>query len=204
MSESPSFSQSQKNRGEIPDGILRSKNLVALGFSRREIQEMVGREELEHIGRGLYMKPGLTITESHYLAQLGARIPLGVICLSSALQFHQMTTVSPWKVHLMLPVGTATPKIEYPPTDIIFSSGKAYSEGIEEKMVEGVNIKVTSIAKTIVDCFKYRNKTGIDIALEALKEGIEERKTTREEIYYYTKICRMQNVMRPYLELLSL
>jgi predicted transcriptional regulator of viral defense system len=204
MSEATTLSPNRKDFHAIPEGVLRSKNLVALGLSRREIQEMVNREELERIGRGLYMKPDSQVTENHYLAQLGAKIPVGVVCLSSALQFHQMTTVSPWKVQLMLPVGTAIPKIEYPPTDIIFASGKAYSEGIEEKIIEGVTLKVTSIPKTVVDCFKYRNKNGLDIALEALNEAVRERRTTRQEIGYYAKICRMENVIKPYLELLSI
>jgi predicted transcriptional regulator of viral defense system len=200
----PAPSPHPKSTLEIPLGVIPVQRLLGMGLSRHNVQDMVRREELEHLGRGLYMNPDSPLTEKHDMAQVGARVPLGVICLTSALQFHEMTTVSPWKIHLLLPVGSRSPKIDFPPIEITLASGDAYSEGIEQQTIEGVNIKVTSIAKTIVDCFKYRNKIGLDIALEALKEGIQEQKTTRAAIYYYAKICRMENVMRPYLEALSL
>jgi predicted transcriptional regulator of viral defense system len=204
MPNTPTLSPRPKSALEIPLGVMPVQRLLDMGLSRHDVQDMVKREELEHLGRGLYMNPNSPLTEKHDMAQVGARVVLGVICLTSALQFHEMTTVSPWKIHLLLPVGSRIPKMDFPPIEITLASGDAYSEGIEEHLVEGVTIKVTSIAKTIVDCFKYRNKIGLDIALEALKEGIQEQKTTRAAIYHYAKICRMENVMRPYLEALSL
>ena len=144
------------------------------------------------------------MTENHDLAQVAARAPQGVVCLTSALQFHGLTAASPWQVHLMLPRGARLPRIEHPPLSLVYAAGESYRAGIEEHLIEGVPVKVTSIAKTVVDCFKYRSKVGLDVALEALKQTLEERKATRAEIRTFARICRVENIMRPYVEALSL
>ena len=189
---------------EFPVGVLRARSLVAEGMSRQKLKELTDAGELLHLGRGLYSLPDSPVTENHDLAQVAARVPQGVVSLSSALQFHGLTTVSPWRVHLMLPRGARPPKIEHPPVSIVYASGEMYSTGIEEHVIEGIPVKVTSIPKTAADCFKYRSKIGLDVALEALKQILEERRATRAEIRQYAKICRVENVMRPYMEALSL
>ncbi len=188
----------------LPSGVLRARALVQSGLSRQRIKDLTDAGKLLHLGRGLYSLPDSPVTENHDLAQIAARVPQGVVCLASALQFHGLTTASPWRIHLMLPRGARPPRIESPPLVLTFAGGEAYHAGVEEFTIEGVSVKVTSVAKTIADCFKYRGKIGLDVALEALKQALEERRTTRAEIRKYARVCRVENVMRPYMEALSL
>ncbi len=188
----------------LPSGVLRARTLVEGGISRQRIKEMTDAGDLLRLGRGLYSLPDSSVTENHDLAQVAARVPQGVVCLTSALQFHGLTTASPWRVHLLLPRGSRPPKIEHPPLSVVYASEESYGAGIEEQVIEGVPVRVTSVAKTLADCFKYRSKVGLDVALEALKQTLEERRVTRTEIRKFAKICRVENVMRPYVEALSL
>lgn len=187
----------------LSSGVLRARELVAGGMTRRQIQELADTGRLLHLGRGLYSLPESPVTEHHDLVQVAARVPHGVVCLTSALQFHQLTTVSPWRVHLMVPRGSRPPHIDHPPLLVFYANDSAYQAGIEEHTIEGVPVKVTTVAKTIADCFKYRNKIGLNVALEALKQVLEERRATRAEIRGFAQICRVENVMRPYLDALS-
>ena len=184
-------------------GVLRSRELVENGLSRQRIKDLTEAGKLLRLGRGLYSLPDSPVTENHDLAQIAARVPQGVICLTSALQFHALTTASPWRVHLMLPRGARPPRIESPPLALTYASAASYQAGIEECRIEGIPVKVTSVAKTVADCFKYRSKIGLDVALEALKQALKEHRTTRAEIRRYAKVCRVENVMRPYIEALS-
>lgn len=188
---------------ELPTGVLRARALVERGLSRRRIKEMTDAGKLLRLGRGLYSLPDSPVTENHDLAQVAARVPQGVVCLASALQFHGLTTQSPWRIHLMVPRGTRPPRIERPPICLVYASAASWTAGSEEHPVEGVTVQVTSVAKTIADCFKYRSKVGLDVALDALKQTLEERRATRAEIRKYAQICRVENVMRPYVEALS-
>ena len=187
----------------LPSGVLRARSLVESGLSRQRIQELTGSGKLLRLGRGLYSLPDSPVTENRDLAQVAARAPQGVVCLTSALQFHGLTTASPWQVHLMLPRGARPPRIEHPPLSLVYATGESYRAGIEDHIIEGIPVKVTSIAKTVADCFKYRSKVGLDVGLEALKQTLEERKATRAEIRAFARICRVENVMRPYVEALS-
>ena len=188
----------------LPSGVLRARALVERGISRQQIKELTDTGKLLHLGRGLYSLPDSPITENHDLAQIAARVPQGIVCLSSALQFHNLTTVSPWRIHLMLPRGARLPHIDHPPLALVVAAESAYRAGIEEHIIEGVPVKVTSVAKTVADCFKYRSKIGLDVALEALKQTLEEQRATRADIRMYAQVCRVENVMRPYVEALSL
>lgn len=188
----------------LPDGVLRASALVASGLSRQRIKNLTDAGKLQHIGRGLYSLPEATVTENHDLAQVAARVPQGVICLSSALQFHGLTTVSPWRIDLMLPRGARPPRIGHPPVAVTYAGDLAYQAGIEEHEIEGVTVKVTSVAKTLADCFKYRSKVGLDVALEALKQALAEKRASHAEIRRYARICRVENVVRPYMEAFAL
>ncbi len=123
-----------------------------------------------------------------------------MVCLLSALQNHHLTTQAPFEVWLAIAEKARLPKIEYPPLRVVRFSGPSLSFGIEEHEVDGVRVRVYSPAKTVADCFKYRNKIGLDVAIEALRDCLRQRKATRDELWSAAKVCRMSNVMRPYLE----
>jgi predicted transcriptional regulator of viral defense system len=188
----------------LPDGVLRARRLTELGLSRTQIKNLTDSGKLLHLGRGLYSRPDSSTTENHDLVQVAARVPHGVVCLSSALQFHQLTTQNPWRVHLMIVRGARPPQLDHPPLFLVYAAGDSFTEGIEEHEIEGVTVKVTTVAKTVADCFKYRNKIGLDVALEALRESLSERRATRAQIRAFAKICRVENVIKPYLEAMSL
>jgi predicted transcriptional regulator of viral defense system len=123
-----------------------------------------------------------------------------VFCLLTALRFHELTTQSPHEIWLAVPNKAHSPKIDYPPLHVVRFSGAALTQGIEAHLVEGVSVRVYCIAKTVADCFKYRNKIGLDVALEALRESRREKRATNDDLWRYAKICRVANVMRPYME----
>jgi predicted transcriptional regulator of viral defense system len=137
------------------------------------------------------------------LIEVAKRTPKAIVCLLSALQLHELGTQAPFEVWIALPSGTHAPRMDYPALRIVRLSGEAYSAGVDVVSVDGVPIGVYNVAKTITDCFKLRNKVGLDVALEALREAWKARKVTLDELWRYAKINRMTNVMRPYLEALT-
>ena len=181
-------------------GLVRPRDLEALAISRVALTRAVRRGQLERIGRGLYGLPGREVSANGSLAEVARRVPKGVICLLSALRFHDLTTQAPFEVLLAIENKAVAPKLDYPPLRIVRFSGVAFTEGVEEHVVDAVTIRVTSVAKTVADCFKYRNKIGLDVALEALREAWQAKRMSSEEIWRFAKICRVANVMRPYLE----
>jgi predicted transcriptional regulator of viral defense system len=196
-----------KNTTMLPpleDGLLRASDLTLQGFSRGQIMRLAQQGELLRVGRGLYSRPDAAVTENHTLAQVCALAPHGVICLASALQFHHLTTQNPWQVWLLIENHARAPQMEYPPLRIVRASGEAFTAGVEEHPIEGVTVRVTDVAKTVADCFKYRSKIGLAVALEALKEALSERRTDRATLHHYARLCRVERVMQPYLEALAL
>ena len=147
--------------------------------------------------------PDRPISEHTTLAEVASKHPDVLICLLSALRFHELTTQSPFEVWIAIPNKARAPKMEYPPLRIVRFSGAALTEGDETHTVEGVTVRVTSVAKTVVDCFKFRNKIGLDVALEALRDAWNAKRVTMDDLWHYAKVCRMTNVMRPYLEALT-
>lgn len=184
-------------------GLIRPCDLVPMGIPRISLSRAVRRGQLERVGRGLYGLPGREVSAHGSLAEVARRVPKGVVCLLSALRFHGMTTQAPFEVWLAIENKSLAPKLDYPPLRIVRFSGAALTEGIEEHVVDGVTIRVTGVAKTVADCFKYRNKIGLDVAMEALREAWNEKRMTSDDIWRYAKICRVANVMRPYLESLA-
>jgi len=150
--------------------------------------------------RGLYTLSKRDLTANHSLAQVCKRIPHGVVCLLSALRFHGLTTQMPAEVWIAIDRKARRPAVGDLPVRIVRFSGAALREGVEEHRIEGITVRVTNPAKTIADCFKYRNKIGLDVALEALREGWRERGFSMDELWKYARLCRVANVMRPYLE----
>lgn len=184
-------------------GIMRTSEALDEGIHSRTLYWMRDHGYLNQLERGVYQIEDKEPLSNPDLAVVGTKIPEAKICLISALDFHNMTTEIPHKVHIALPRRHWKPKLEYPPIQVYWFSGKSLTEGIENHEVDGVKIQVYNPAKTIADCFKFRNKIGMDIALEALKNGLKEGKATYSEILKYADICRVENVIRPYLETIA-
>ena len=181
-------------------GMLRPRDLDRYGIARTYLQRLEQRGLLERAGRGLYRLPSAEVTEHHGLATACKLIPHGVICLLSALQFHELTTQAPFEVWMAIDVRARRPRGTTPPLRIVRFSGRALTEGVEVHEIEGVRVRVYGPAKTVADCFKYRNKIGLDVALEALQDCRSQRKCTNDELWQYANVCRVANVMKPYLE----
>lgn len=184
-------------------GLVRPRDLESLEIPRIYLTRAVRRGQLERVGRGLYGLPGRQISAHGALAEVARRVPKGVVCLLSALRFHSLTTQAPFEVWLAVENKAIAPKLDYPPLRIVRFSGPALTEGVEEHIVDGVTVRVTSVAKTVADCFKYRNKIGLDVALEALREAWREKRMASDDLWRYAKVCRVANVMRPYLDSLA-
>jgi len=183
--------------------LLRTRDLTARGFDRVQLRQAVKSGLLEHVGRGLYRPPEADITEHHTLAEVAKRVPDGVICLLSALRFHGLTTQSPHEVWITIPHKAWHPRLDNVGLRVMRSSGAALSEGAETHVIEGVPVKIYQPAKTVADCFKFRNKIGLDVALEALREVWRARRVTMTELEHYARIDRMARVMNPYLASLT-
>ncbi|HEV2223456.1 MAG TPA: type IV toxin-antitoxin system AbiEi family antitoxin domain-containing protein [Candidatus Acidoferrales bacterium] len=184
-------------------GILRSRDLLQHGIPRIYLRMATDKGEITRVGRGLYIARGSRPTEHHSLAQASKRVSHGIVCLLSALRFHDLTTQSPFQVWLAITDKARLPKTDMPPLRIVRFSQKALSYGVQAHRIEGVSVRIFSPAKTVADCFKYRNKIGLDVALEALRECRRKRRATSDEIWQAVKVCRVANVIRPYLESLS-
>ena len=184
-------------------GILRPRDLQSHGIPRLYLRMAADKGLVMQVGRGLYVARGSRPTQHHSVAQASKRVPHGVVCLLSALRFHDLTTQSPFQVWLAISDKARLPKIDNPPLRIVRSSQKTLAYGVQEHRIEGVNVRIFSPAKTVADCFRYRNKIGLDVALEALRECRRKRRATSDELWQAAKVCRVANVMRPYLESLS-
>lgn len=179
-----------------------SRELAAAGIHRQVLTRLVAEEQLERVARGLYRLPEQSITEHHALAVAAAAVPQGVVCLLSALQFHRIGSQLPSQVWMALDRRAWHPALRYPPLRIVRYTGAALTEGVESHVLEGRAVHVYDVAKTLADCFKYRNKIGLDVALEALREAWRARRFSMNALDRYAAICRVQRVMRPYVEAL--
>lgn len=184
-------------------GMIRARDATRLGIPSVYLKRLCDRGQLQRVSRGVYVPAGAEITERHHLAQVARRVPRGVFCLLTALRFHDIGTQSPRQVWIALDGKARRPRLEYPELRIARFSGRALSEGIEEHRVEGVTVRVYGAAKTVADCFKYRNKIGLEVALEALREYRRRRLGSMEELWNFARICRVSGTMRPYMESLS-
>jgi predicted transcriptional regulator of viral defense system len=181
-------------------GVVRPLELERRGISRAHLYELKRAGLVERQGRGLYVVKGHRYTAHHALAQVAKRVPGGVVCLLSALNFHGLTTQLPPEVWLALPENARRPHLDYPRLRVARFSGAALSEGIERHTIEGVGVRVYSAAKTVADCFKYRNKIGIDVAVEALKDFTRTHRGGANALARFARICRVSRVMQPYLD----
>jgi predicted transcriptional regulator of viral defense system len=184
-------------------GVLRSRELAEHDIPRQYLSILQERGMIQRSGRGLYILADANVTEQHSIAEAAKKVPAGVVCLLSALRLHGLTTQAPFEVWMAIDFKAWKPRIDYPPMRIVRFSGKALSEGVQMRKIEGVEVRLYSPAKTVADCFKYRNKIGLDVALEALRDCRRKRKATIDEIWSAAKVCRVAKVMQPYMESLA-
>ena len=180
--------------------LLRARDLTQRGLSTVILGRLVAAGKLERVARGVYSLPGRGLSEHRSLAEAALRVPKGVVCLLSALRVHGIGTQAPFEVWLAISHRAPIPRLDRPDIRAVRMSGAAFTEGIEHLSVDGVAVPVFNAAKTVADCFKYRNKIGIDVALEALRDGWAQQKFTMDAVWHYAAIDRVANVMRPYLE----
>ncbi len=185
-------------------GLFRTSDLEELGMSRSTVRRMVERGEVEQISHGLYRLVEGEITEHIELVTVQKKIPDGIICLLSALQFHGIGTQLPREVWIAIDRKARKPKDPGFPIRVVRFSGVYAKYGIEMHKLLGVSVRITSIARTVVDCFRYRNKIGLDVALEALQDVLQHRLTTTDAIMRAAEMCHVRTVIRPYLEAMSI
>jgi predicted transcriptional regulator of viral defense system len=181
-------------------GVLRPRDLDRYGIPRIYLSRLCERGLLQRVGRGLYVLPDADVSEHHTLAEACKRVPHGVVCLLSALRFHGLTTQSPFEVWLAIGSKAWRPQVDYPRLRFVRFSTSALEAGVEEHSIEGVSVRVYNPAKTVADCFKVRNKIGVDVAVEALRDCRRQGRCGNDDLWHYAKICRVANVMRPYME----
>ena len=184
-------------------GVLRTSQALKLGIHPRILYHLRDTGWLVAVTRGVYRLADLPEPSHPDLLVVARRVPQAVICLISALSFHGLTTQIPHEVQIALPRRTRYPRLDHPPLRVFLMTGAAYTEGIETHSIEGISLRIYSPEKTVVDCFKFRNKIGIDVAVEALRLARERKRVTPRVLLQYARLCRVERVMRPYLEALT-
>lgn len=180
--------------------LLRARDLAGHGLPTVVLTRLVAAGKLERIARGVYSLPGRAVSEHRSLAEVALRVPKGVVCLLSALRVHGIGAQAPFEVWMAIPPNAPTPRIDQPALRVVRMSGAALTEGVEHIEIDGVQVPVFNAAKTVADCFKYRHKIGLDVALEALRDGWQQGKLPVDALWHCAKVNRVVNVMRPYLE----
>ena len=184
-------------------GVIRPSELAALGASPTYLRHLVLDGSMRRAGRGLYTLNDFEVTEHHTLVEAVRSQSKSVVCLLSALSYHELGTQLPHQVWLAVPYGTRIAKAKAPAKNIVVLRPASFEAGVETHLIEGVEVPVYNVAKTVADCFKFRNKIGLDIAIEAIREALHDRRCTRDEIHRYARINRVENVIRPYMEALT-
>lgn len=180
--------------------LLRTKDLEAQGLSRVAIRRLAARGELVQVGRGLYTSRRHRPSQHHALAAVTSRAPAAIVCLLSALAFHGLTTQQPNEVWITLPARAWRPTLDWPSVRVVRASGPRLEAAVEHHRIEGVDVAIYGIAKTIVDCFRHRRDVGTEVFLEALREGLRRRRTTRAELAELAGRLGVGAMLRPYLE----
>jgi predicted transcriptional regulator of viral defense system len=181
-------------------GVLRTTQALQAGVHRRDLYALRDAGILQRVSRGVYRLADLPPLAEPDLVTVAARVPKAVIALVSALHFHGLTTEIPHEVSIALPRGTVRPRLDWPPLRVYRFSGTMFTAGIETHERDAVKVRVYGAAKTVADCFRFRNRLGTDVALEALRTGLGERRFTPAEVLRMAKICRVDRIVRPYLE----
>ena len=181
-------------------GMLRLKDFIAQNIEAETLARLVRDGQVIRPARGLYQLPDAQVDAAHSLAEAATLVPKGIICLISALQFHKLTLQMPSAVWMAIERTAWKPTTSYPAIRFVRFSGWAMTEGVERYSIQSRKVPITNPARTIVDCFRYRNKIGIDVAMEGLREGIRQRKFSPDQLWQYAKKARVWTVMRPYVE----
>jgi predicted transcriptional regulator of viral defense system len=184
-------------------GMVRPRDLEHIDVSREVLKRLVEKGKLVRRSRGIYTTPDHEPTRHTDLAEVCARASIATVCLISALDVHELTTQITHAVWIMIERTAWRPKIGYPPIEVVYASGESLIIGVEVREIEGVQVKITNPAKTVADCFKYRDRVGQDVAIEALRDCLRQRKATPDQIYKMAEINRVVKTMRPYLEALT-
>lgn len=182
------------------DGLLRTSQAVAAGIHPRALYAMRDSGRIEQLGRGLFRLAGLPPLGNADLVVVATKVPAGVVCLISALSFHEITTQVPHEVYVALPKGAERPRLRHPPVRPVWFGGEAYAAGVATHALDRVPVRVYTPEKTLADCFKFRNRIGLDVCLEALKLYRERKKVRVDQLLHFARVCRVEKVMRPYLE----
>jgi predicted transcriptional regulator of viral defense system len=183
--------------------LLRARDVTQQGLPTIALTRLVQAGKLERVARGLYGLPGAAISEHRSLAEVSARVPKGVVCLLSALRVHQIGTQAPFEVWIAIPQNMVTPRLGQPALRVVRMADVALAEGVERLHIDGVEVPVFNAARTVVDCFRFRNKIGLDVAIEALRDGWSQRKFTLDDLWRHATRGRVANVMRPYIEAIT-
>lgn len=183
--------------------LLRARDVAQHGLPTVALTRLVQAGKLQRVARGLYGLPGARISEHRSLAEVSARVPKGVVCLLSALRVHGIGTQAPHEVWIAIPPHMASPRLDQPAIRVVRMSDKALADGIGRHNIDGVKVPVFNAARTVVDCFRFRNKIGLDVALEALRDGWSQRKFTLDDLWRHATRGRVANVMRPYIEAIT-
>src|SRR5438128_4309717 len=183
--------------------LFRPSELERRGVSRHRLRGMIRRSEVERVGRGLYRLSDATTTEHETLATVAARVPDAIVCLLTALQFHGIGTQAPRHVWIAIDRKARIPRLGRLPVRIVRFSGALLRSGVEMRIVQGVTVRITSPARTVADCFRYRRKLGLDVAIEALQDAIRSKAATPDAIMKVAQVCRVSSVMRPYVEAIA-
>lgn len=185
-------------------GVVRSRELVEAGVARAQLSRMVENGDLTRVSRGLYTLPGRTQPDGDEgMLIVAERIPDARLCLLTALRLHGLTTQAPFEIWIAIGNKARAPRLDWPPLHIVRFSGAALDAGLEIRKIGKTNVRVTNVAKTVADCFKFRNLVGVDVAIEALRDALRTRATTADALWSYARICRVAKLMRPYLEALA-
>jgi predicted transcriptional regulator of viral defense system len=185
------------------NGLVRARDLDDVGIPRAYLRRLCQRGVLEQVDRGLYRLAEAPVTESHSLAEVAKRLPQGIVCLLSALQAHELTTESPHAVWVLIDRHARMPKLSYPRLEVVRASGAARTHGVETRTIEGVGVKLTTPAKTVADCFRYRRRVGLEVALAALRDYLRKHRGGIDRLIEAARADRVYTVVRPYLEALA-
>ena len=185
-------------------GAVRSRELVDAGVARVQLSRLVAAGELIRLARGVYTAPGVVLPGSEEgVLVVAERIPEARLCLLTALRLHGLTTQAPFEVWIAIGNKDRPPRLDWPPLRVLRFSGEALTAWLETRTMGSKQVRVTNVAKTVADCFKFRNLVGLDVAIEALRDALRARATSVDELWKYARLCRVSKIMRPYLEALA-
>ena len=184
-------------------GTARSRELVAAGVARAQLSRLVAAGELARPARGVYALPGQVGNTEDSVLLVARRLPEATFCLLTALRLHGLSTQAPFEVWIAINNKSRMPQSNWPPLRVVRFSGAALTAGVETRKLGKQRVRVTNPAKTVADCFKFRNLVGLDVAIEALRDALRARAATVDELWKYAQICRVTKLMRPYLEALA-